>query len=319
VALSLRSFCVFKLNSAALNDVTAAALAPAVIPDDIGRTRSFKGFTQWSDSLPEIVLRTNEVVVLLHGHAQKAIEAAHLNKEVRQRVAQGATDTASFRRDVRDELMASMTQKVTTFPIILDPKSELAFVGGSSADQIGDTRRQLLQLIPALGLTPPHSCACPRLCDWLKGEAPVPPNVAYGRQVDLQEPAGGGTIGYRKVALPNAEVIAHLRERGMAVVKLALVWADLLNFTVEDPLTIGSLSAINALKSQCQALQEITSESMRVEQEVHAWLRVLRPLMACLLSEFTPPPPTPMPSTPPRSPWIFDGFVAARSGDLKEI
>ncbi len=312
MSISFHSLRAFKMDSSALEDVTEAALAPATIPDDIGVATKVSGFTTWSDMLPHTVLRVSDVIVLRHGTATKAITKRQISRAVQQRIADGAPDSQALKKEVKNELLSRMPQALTSYPIILDPASSLAVVAGATDRQIENARAELLGRIPDLGLleTTWNGWASHRLCSWIQSELPLPAHIQFGRHVRLVDCMRESVSIMSKVAIPNDEILRQLENQDMAVSELGLVWSNELNFVIRDPLTLRAIAPIGAFRAQLAALKELESDLIRLEQQVHRWLGALRPLLACLLSEFTRPPMTASENPPTdsstRTPFIFD-------------
>lgn len=312
MSISFHNFRPFALESSALDDVNEAALAPATIPDDIGVATKVSGFTTWSDMLPHTVLRVSDVIVLRHGTATKTVTQRQISRAVQQRIADGAQDSAALKKEVKNELLSRMPQALASYPIILDPVSQLALVAGATDRQIENTRSELLRRIPSLGLsaTAWNGWASHRLCSWIENQSSLPAHLQFGRHVRLIDTMRESVSIMSKVAIPNDEILRQLQNQDMVVSELGLVWSSELNFVIRDPLTLRAIAPIGGFRAQLSALKDVESDLIRLEQEVHRWLGSLRPLLACLLSEFTCPPMTPSDDHPTdsytRRPFIFD-------------
>jgi len=306
----------FKIDTSGISDVTRAALAPSVIPDDIGVLTKYSGFTTLSETVGSTVIHVNEVVLLAYGTAKKVVTRRQEAKLLQPLLAAGAENSAALRRQIREEILRRMPQSLIWYPILLDPTSGLAFIAGGSPDQILEARRELLKCIPSLRLEFHGGSRWPayHLSSWLKSESPLPEHVQFGRLVRLMQEENKSIYMMSEVTLPNEDVLRQLDGENSFVAELGLIWADKLRFIVKGSLTMGGLTAINDFRKHLNALKEIDVEILRIEQEVHAWLDLLRPLMTCLTDELTRAPADIVQDEPPpynrNIPFIFDRVVA---------
>lgn len=312
MTFSFRNLQSFKIDISGISDVTEAALAPSVIPYDIGVLTKCSGFTTLSETIWSTVIHVNEVVLLSYGTAKKVVTKRQEAKLLQPLLAAGAANSAALRREVREEILRRMPQSLTWYPILLDPTSGLAFIAGGSPDQVLEARRELLKCTPSLRLEfhGGSRWSAYHLSSWLKSESPLPEHVEFGRLVRLMQGENRSICMMSEVTLPNDEVLRQLDTPDSFVAELGLIWADKLRFLVKGSLTIGGLTAINDFRKHLNALKEIDDEIMRIEQEVHAWINVLRPLVACLLDELTRVPTyiiqDELRSPIPTLPFIFD-------------
>jgi DNA recombination-dependent growth factor C len=292
MTLSFPHLQSFKVDKSGISDVITAALASSVIPDDIGVMTKYSGFTTLSETIGSTVIHVDEVILLAYGSAKKVVTRRQEAKLLQPLLAAGAENTAGIRRQVREELLSRMPQSLTWYPILIDPISNMAFISGGSSDQILEARRALLKCVPSLKLEFYSGVRWPtyHLSSWLKSESKLPEHVEFGRLVRLMKEENTSICMMSEVTLPNDEILRQLDSPNSFVAELGLIWDENLRFIVKGSLTIGGLTAINDFRKHLNALKEIDVEIIRIEQEVHAWLDLLRPLMTCLMDELTRPP-----------------------------
>jgi len=313
MAFSLSAMRLCRFNAASLSILDDELLEPIQIPDNIGGMARLDGFTNWSDAIGATVVRTNEIVLLRHGVATKSLPKGALKAAVRAKIDSGMAPSPTLNKIVQEDLLCGVLQSVSSCPVLLDPSTGLAILGCSSESQAQNIVLQLNAVAPDLDLKPIVAArVSQKLCEWMESSLPLPKLMAFGRKTVLLNPDDKSETVYRNQELPSDPVLDQMTKYGRIVCKLAMVFNQALQLTVEDPLVLSWVSPIDALKQALIDSSIHPTERAQLDEEVKLWLGVLRPLTECLVREFETLPyvaPTPEDGTA-KLPWIFEGLAA---------
>lgn len=313
MAFSFTTMRLFRFNPGAASVLDDDLLEPVLIPHDIGGIGRLDGFTSWSENIGATVLRTNGIVLLRHGVATKTLPKGALKDAVRERVEDGAVPSSRLTKDVQEELLSGVMQSVSTCPILLDPTSGVAMLGCSSESQAQNAALQLNAVAADLHLKPVLAGGvAKRLCEWMDSTLPLPARMAFGRKTVLMNPEDKSETVYRNQSLPSDPVLDQMSKYGRIVSKLGMEFDHAMQLTIEDPWVLSWISPMDTLKQSLMDAALQPTERAQLDVEMKLWLGLLRPLIACMLSEFETLPyvaPAPADGTV-KLPWVFEGIAA---------
>lgn len=201
------------------------------------------------------------------GSESKILPAAAVNAELAKRIAdlernEGRKPGGRARKRLKEDLLREMLPKAFVRPgrtdAWLDHARGLVVVDTAThkrAEAVVSEIRHALGSFPALPL---HSDSSVRatLTGWLAGGArrpELPDGFALGDSAVLQDPSDRARVRLTDQELLGPEVVAHL-EAGKQCTRLALVYGDLVAFTIDEALTFCGVrfldGAVDALDSQ---------------------------------------------------------------------
>lgn len=182
----------------------------------------------------------------------KAVPAAVVKRKVAEQVAQieattgrkpGKKEARDLRDDVRLSLLPLAFSKQASVSVWVDPAAGLVLLDASSVNKADEVLTALVKAVPGLNLSLLQTQTTPAaaMAAWLaEGEVPVA-GFAIGRECELKAPdESQAVVRYARHPLDIDEVRQHIRT-GKLPTRLALTWADRVNFVLSDTLQLKKI------------------------------------------------------------------------------
>lgn len=228
-----------KLRDAELQPVSASAMT------SVGFLRVSPGdkapFSHTSDG----------ALFMLVGHEKRVLPPEAINNEVERRLAQheknhGERPSRRERIEIRETATIDLLRRAITVRdqvfAMLDLKTGTFAVGTGSrkqAENVASLFRATLGSFPVSPLAPEVSPSL-QLTTWLRDCAP-PPELTFGDEVVLKDPAEGGTIRATREEITSPDILAHL-QAGRCVSRIAISKPDRFSVLLGEDMVFRKLA-----------------------------------------------------------------------------
>lgn len=260
---------------------------------DCGPLESFtRGFVSpYGLGNDALVLGIEKATLFTIGQQEKLLPAAILNAAVAQRMreeqAAGRHVGPRARKRLKAELLDQMLPRAFVRPSRLDGYVDTLngwLVLDTASPKVAEVAltqlRHALGSFPALPLAPDMP---PRLfmTEWLAQDS-LPPDLEFGDECELRDPAGGAIAKCSRQQMENREVKEHLRS-GKQVFRLGLVYRDRLSFVLDESLVIRKLRFLDLVMERMEDCEDAASE---LRARTALMVGELRALLATLAAIF---------------------------------
>lgn len=260
------------LTSDELNEAVAAAKFQPCGPQDVART----GFVSPLGRRGELFVHTaGQCHMFALQREEKILPAAVIAERVREKVNEiediqmrrvGRKEKDGIKDEVLNELLPKAFSKTSVTYGYLDLKNNFLVVDAASpkkADEFTSELRKALTSLPIRMLTTKQMPA-DVMTQWLRGSSPVPDKYELMDTVEMQEPGESGKVKCSGMDLRSEEVVAHVNN-GFRVAKIGVTYADRIQATLCDDLTIRSIKIVDIAALEC--LEEAEDAAARFDSE----------------------------------------------------
>ncbi len=198
----------------------------------------------------ELVHATNGCIMLCSQRQDKVLPAAVINEALEEKILnireqEDRTPGRKERAELKEELVFEMLPRAFARSrkqyAYIDPANGWLIFDGAShkrAEEVIVLLRECLGSVPVIPLAAKNT-AFHTMTSWLKGAAPQ--GFELGGECELIDGADeSAVIRCKNQELTSKEILNHI-DAGMLVSKLAMTWAENIDFIVDDQLTVKRL------------------------------------------------------------------------------